>query len=144
MCSSWRRTTVQVAALRRALGDMRVGTVDKFQGQEAPIVVYSMTSSSAEDAPAAWEFLYSLDRLNVATSRAQAVVVLVASPEIAKARCKDATADAPRERPLSLSRVSLLVTGGLAPRSFACGELLPPPPSRARWRSRSSGCGARV
>jgi uncharacterized protein len=79
---------VQVAALRRALGDMRVGTVDKFQGQEAPIVVYSMTSSSAEDAPRGMEFLYSLDRLNVATSRAQAVVVLVASPEIAKARCK--------------------------------------------------------
>jgi predicted RecB family nuclease len=79
---------VQVAALRRALGDVRIGTVDKFQGQEAPIVVYSMTSSSAEDAPRGMEFLYSLDRLNVATSRARALVVLVASPEIARARCR--------------------------------------------------------
>jgi uncharacterized protein len=79
---------VQVAALRRALGDVRIGTVDKFQGQEAPIVVYSMTSSSAEDAPRGMEFLYSLDRLNVATSRARALVALVASPEIARARCR--------------------------------------------------------
>jgi uncharacterized protein len=79
---------VQVAALRRALGDVRIGTVDKFQGQEAPIVVYSMTSSSAEDAPRGMEFLYSLDRLNVATSRARALVVLVASPEVARARCR--------------------------------------------------------
>jgi len=79
---------VQVAALRRALGPMRIGTVDKFQGQEAPIVIYSMTSSSSEDAPRGMEFLYSLDRLNVATSRAQALVVLVASPTVFQTRCK--------------------------------------------------------
>src|SRR6266478_3946880 len=47
-----------------------VGTVDKFQGQEAPIVIYSLTTSSPEDAPRGMEFLYSLNRLNVATSRA--------------------------------------------------------------------------
>jgi uncharacterized protein len=47
-----------------------------------------MTSSSAEDAPRGMEFLYSLDRLNVATSRARALVVLVASPEVARARCR--------------------------------------------------------
>jgi predicted RecB family nuclease len=79
----------QVAALRRRLPDaVAVGTVDRFQGQEAPIVLYSMTSSSAEDAPRGMEFLYSLNRLNVATSRAQALVVLVASPELTRVRCR--------------------------------------------------------
>ncbi len=79
----------QVAALRRALReDVRVGTVDKFQGMEAPIVIYSMTTSSAADAPRGLEFLYSLNRLNVATSRAQALVVLVASPDLAAAQCR--------------------------------------------------------
>jgi len=47
----------------------RVGTVDKFQGQEAPVVIYSLTTSSPEDAPRGMEFLYSLNRFNVATSR---------------------------------------------------------------------------
>jgi superfamily I DNA and/or RNA helicase len=80
---------VQVAALRRALPDgVMVGTVDKFQGREAPIVIYSMTSSTAEDAPRGLEFLYSRNRLNVAVSRAQALCVLVASPELARASCK--------------------------------------------------------
>jgi predicted RecB family nuclease len=79
----------QVAALRRRLPTgVAVGTVDKFQGQQAPIVIYSMTSSSAEDAPRGMEFLYSSNRLNVATSRAEAVVVLVASPELMRVRCK--------------------------------------------------------
>jgi len=79
----------QVAALRRSLpAEVRVGTVDRFQGQEAPVVIYSMTSSSAADAPRGLEFLYSMNRLNVATSRARALVVLVASPELATARCK--------------------------------------------------------
>jgi uncharacterized protein len=79
----------QVAALRRGLAkELRVGTVDKFQGQEAPIVIYSLTSSSAADAPRGFEFLYSLNRLNVATSRAQALVILVASPDLATAQCR--------------------------------------------------------
>jgi uncharacterized protein len=79
----------QVAALRRALpDDVRVGTVDKFQGREAPVVIYSMTSSSADDAPRGLEFLFSLNRLNVAVSRAQALCVLVASPELSRAACK--------------------------------------------------------
>ena len=79
----------QVAALQRRLPcPENVGTVDKFQGQQAPIVIYSMTSSSAEDAPRGMEFLYSLNRLNVATSRAQALVVLVASPSLFSARCR--------------------------------------------------------
>jgi uncharacterized protein len=80
---------VQVAALRRALPEgVMVGTVDKFQGREAPIVIYSMTSSTAEDAPRGLEFLYSRNRLNVAVSRAQALCVLVASPELARASCQ--------------------------------------------------------
>jgi len=79
----------QVAALRQRLpSEVRVGTVDKFQGQEAPIVIYSLTTSSAADAPRGLEFLYSLNRLNVATSRAQALVILVASPELPAAACK--------------------------------------------------------
>src|SRR5207244_4103584 len=61
----------QVADLVRALPrGARVGTVDRFQGQQAPIVIVSMTTSAPEDAPRGMEFLYSLDRLNVATSRA--------------------------------------------------------------------------
>jgi len=79
----------QVTALRSRLdGDVQVGTVDKFQGAEAPIVIYSMTSSSADDAPRGLEFLYSLNRLNVATSRAQALVILVANPALTRVRCK--------------------------------------------------------
>jgi uncharacterized protein len=79
----------QVSALRRALpSELRVGTVDKFQGQEAPVVIYSMTSSSAEDAPRGLEFLYSLNRLNVAVSRAQALCFIVASPELVSAACQ--------------------------------------------------------
>lgn len=75
----------QVSALRRALaplGVTRVGTVDKFQGQEAPIVIYSCTSSSPEDAPRGLAFLYDPHRLNVASSRAQCVFVMVASPRL--------------------------------------------------------------
>lgn len=79
----------QVAALRRRLPkDVPVGTVDRFQGQEAPVVIYSMTSSSGSEAPRGLEFLYSLNRLNVATSRAQARVILVASPDLASAKCR--------------------------------------------------------
>lgn len=66
----------------------RVGTVDKFQGQEAPVVIYSLATSSAEDAPRGFEFLFELERLNVATSRAQAVVIIVANPALLDAECK--------------------------------------------------------
>jgi superfamily I DNA and/or RNA helicase len=66
----------------------RVGTVDKFQGQEAPVVVYSMATSTPEDAPRGMEFLYSLNRLNVATSRAQCVAIVVASPALLRPACR--------------------------------------------------------
>jgi len=77
----------QVSALRDALPAARVGTVDKFQGQEAPVVIYSMTSSSAEDAPRGIPFLYSRNRMNVATSRAKCLAILVCSPQILAPNC---------------------------------------------------------
>ena len=78
----------QVSALRERLPANRIGTVDKFQGQEAPVVVYSMTSSSADDAPRGMSFLYNLNRLNVATSRAKAMCILVASPRLLEPECR--------------------------------------------------------
>jgi predicted RecB family nuclease len=74
--------------LRRLRKGSRVGTVDKFQGQESPVVIYSMATSTPQDAPRGMEFLYSANRLNVATSRAQCVTVLVASPALFDVQCK--------------------------------------------------------
>jgi predicted RecB family nuclease len=65
----------------------RVGTVDKFQGQEAAVSIYAMGSSSAEEAPRGMEFLYSLNRLNVATSRARCAAIVVASPALIRVSC---------------------------------------------------------
>src|ERR671918_123036 len=67
---------------------VRVGTVDKFQGQQAPVVIYSMATSRPEDAPRGMEFLYSLHRLNVATSRARCAAIVVASPELIRVKCR--------------------------------------------------------
>lgn len=78
----------QVAELRDRLPDVHIGTVDKFQGQEAPVVFYSMATSSGTEAPRGMEFLYSLNRLNVATSRAKALCILVASPHLLGAECR--------------------------------------------------------
>ena len=78
----------QVADLSARLPKMRIGTVDKFQGQEAPVVIYSLTTSSPEDAPRGMEFLYSLNRLNVATSRAMTTVILVGSPRLFEPECR--------------------------------------------------------
>jgi uncharacterized protein len=68
--------------------EARIGTVDKFQGQEAPISIYSMTSSSPEDAPRGMNFLYSRNRLNVATSRARCIAVVVAEPALLRVRAR--------------------------------------------------------
>jgi len=79
----------QVSALARRLPvGTRVGTVDKFQGQEAPVVFYSMTTSAPDDAPRGMEFLYSVNRLNVAVSRAQCVSVVIASPALFQVDCR--------------------------------------------------------
>jgi uncharacterized protein len=79
---------VQVNYLRSILpDDAKVGTVDKFQGQEAPIVLISMVTSSAEDLPRNIEFLYSKNRLNVAVSRAQCLAMAVANPKLLEIPC---------------------------------------------------------
>ena len=78
----------QVSALKKVLpDDALVGTVDKFQGQEAAIVIYSMTCSSAEIAPRGMSFLYDRHRLNVATSRARALAIVVGAPALLNASC---------------------------------------------------------
>ncbi|MBR1146136.1 TM0106 family RecB-like putative nuclease [Bradyrhizobium sp. AUGA SZCCT0431] len=78
----------QVFELQERIPGARIGTVDKFQGQEAPIVIYSMTTSSHADAPRGMEFLYSANRLNVATSRAKCICIVVASPRLFEAECR--------------------------------------------------------
>jgi uncharacterized protein len=78
----------QVFELQARIPGARIGTVDKFQGQEAAIVIYSMTTSSHADAPHGMEFLYSLNRLNVATSRARCLCILVASPRVFEVDCR--------------------------------------------------------
>ena len=78
----------QVSDLGSRLPGISVGTVDKFQGQEAPVVIYSMTTSSPEEAPRGMEFLYSLNRLNVATSRAMTAVIVVGSPRLFEPECR--------------------------------------------------------
>ena len=78
----------QVFELQERIPGARVGTVDKFQGREAPIVIYSMTTSSHSNAPRGMEFLYSANRLNVATSRAKCICVVVASPRLFEAECR--------------------------------------------------------
>jgi uncharacterized protein len=90
----------QVGLVRSLLPDgARIGTVDKFQGQEAPVVIYSVTSTSADDAPRGVSFLYDLHRLNVAVSRAKALAVVLMSPELL---------DAPVRTPAQLRQVNAL------------------------------------
>ena len=84
----------QIRAIREALAlagcptDIQVGTVDKFQGREAPVAIYSMATSSADDASRGLEFLYDHRRLNVATSRAKAMAIIVASPRLIQVACR--------------------------------------------------------
>ncbi len=77
----------RLAARLEPLG-VPVGTVDKFQGQTCAVVIYSMATSRPEDAPRGMEFLYSLNRLNVATSRARCAAFIVASPALIEPRCR--------------------------------------------------------
>jgi len=75
----------QVSKLRIALGDQaKVGSVDKFQGQEAPIVFLSMCSSDASESPRGLDFLFDRRRINVAISRAQSLAIVVGNPNIGK------------------------------------------------------------
>jgi uncharacterized protein len=78
----------QVNALRDALPEtIRVGTVDKFQGQEAPVCLVSMTASSAEETSRGMEFLFSLNRINVAVSRAKCLALVLGAPRLREAKC---------------------------------------------------------
>ena len=80
---------VQVNLLKRVLPDgARVGTVDKFQGQEAELLIVSMTTSSEHDLPRHIEFLYSKNRLNVAISRAKCLAIVIANPALMAIKCQ--------------------------------------------------------
>ncbi len=80
---------MQVRKIQAALGpDARVGTVDKFQGQEAPVVILSMCASQGDTSPRGIDFLFHKNRLNVALSRAQSLAIVVASPALARTRCQ--------------------------------------------------------
>ena len=70
----------------RAGGPLKIGTVDKIQGQQAAAVIYSMATSSQDELPRTLEFLYSLNRLNVATSRGRCLAVVVCSPDLLRVR----------------------------------------------------------
>jgi predicted RecB family nuclease len=79
---------MQVNLLRNRLPDgAQVGTVGKFQGQEAAVVLISMATSSGDDLIRQIEFLYSRNRLNVAIPRAQCLAVIVASPRVLETSC---------------------------------------------------------
>lgn len=74
----------QVNKIREALGaNAKVGSVDKFQGQEAPVVFFSMCASDANDSPRGIDFLFDKNRINVAISRAQSLAVIVGNPNLA-------------------------------------------------------------
>lgn len=79
---------MQVRKLRKYAPGVPVGSVDKFQGQEAPVVIISMCSSTGDASPRGLEFIFSKNRLNVAISRAQVLAVVVGSPALAHTRCK--------------------------------------------------------
>jgi uncharacterized protein len=79
---------MQVHRLREALPEgVDVGTVDRFQGREAPVVFFSMASSTGDDVPRGLEFLFSRNRFNVALSRARALAILLCSPRLLDVRC---------------------------------------------------------
>lgn len=79
---------MQVNLLKQVLPDgARVGTVDKFQGQEAEVVIVSMATSSGDYLPRFIEFLYSKNRLNVAISRAKCLALFIANPALMSIRC---------------------------------------------------------
>jgi uncharacterized protein len=79
----------EVVEARTGLADVQIGTVDKFQGREAPVVFFTMTTSSSADMPRGPEFLFSRNRLNVAVSRARCLVYLVCTEALLNSRAAD-------------------------------------------------------
>jgi uncharacterized protein len=80
---------LQVRCLRGRLGHaIRIGSVDKFQGQEAPVVIASLCASTLDEAPRGASFLLSPNRLNVAVSRAEALAIVVGCPDLMDVRCR--------------------------------------------------------
>jgi len=122
---------IQSAAFGAGLQGLQVGTVDKFQGREAPVVIYSTATSSADDAPRGMEFLYDLHRLNVATSRARALGLFVASPDLVRVQCKtparctwltpSAALGRWRSETRAKARASRLRTNGTRVKDSRCG-----------------------
>jgi uncharacterized protein len=79
---------LQVRKLRKALpAGVRIGSVDKFQGQEAPVVIVSMCTSAGESGPRGLKFVLDTQRLNVALSRAQSLALVVGDPGLAESAC---------------------------------------------------------
>jgi uncharacterized protein len=80
----------QVKCIKQLVGEsIKVGTVDRFQGQEAEIVIISMTTSSGEDMPRDMSFLLDKRRLNVAISRAKSLAIVVSSSDLMNLHCSN-------------------------------------------------------
>lgn len=82
---------MQVRLLQKAWDGAAVGSVDKFQGQEAPVVILSMCTSDGASSPRGIEFIFSQNRLNVAISRAQCLAIVVGNPDLQRASCNTIT-----------------------------------------------------
>lgn len=93
---------------------VRVGTVDKFQGQQAPVVFYALTCSSGEDVPRGIDFLFDAHRLNVAISRAQCLAVLVHSPRLLDVDCRTLAAMRLVDGVCRLVEISTPIIGGVS------------------------------
>ncbi|MBU1698614.1 MAG: TM0106 family RecB-like putative nuclease [Candidatus Eisenbacteria bacterium] len=79
---------MQIRKLKQALGPgARIGTIDKFQGQEAPVVIVSMCASAGDTSPRGIDFLFNKNRLNVAISRAQSLAIVVGHPNLTETLC---------------------------------------------------------
>jgi uncharacterized protein len=107
-----------VAALQRHLpSGVECGTVDRIQGQQAAVVIYSMATSLAEDAPRGMDFLFARNRMNVAISRAMCLAILVCSPDLPQMACTRA-ADIPLANALCAFVVEATSLAGSVPREL--------------------------
>ena len=109
----------QVNRLVQHLPGAKIGTVDKFQGPQAAVVIYSMTTSTPDDAPRGMEFLYNLNRFNVATSRAlclyrgrQSIAVLTGMPHSASNGARECALSILRDEPIGSGQMGSETRGG--------------------------------